>query len=34
MTVGSNAAKMMASYKEALEQKNIEKLIQIMEISG
>ncbi|KAG5674649.1 hypothetical protein PVAND_004603 [Polypedilum vanderplanki] len=34
LRVGSAAAKMMSSYKEALEQKNIEKLIQIMEISG
>ncbi|XP_070504101.1 BBSome complex member BBS2-like [Chironomus tepperi] len=34
LRVGSAAAKMMSSYKEALEQKNIEKLVQIMEISG
>lgn len=33
-SVGQLANKMMGSYKEALEQKNIEKLIQIMEISG
>jgi hypothetical protein len=33
-SVGSFASQMMASYKAALEQKDIEKLIQIMEISG
>ena len=33
-TVGHPASKMMSNFKEALEQKNIEKLIHIMEISG
>lgn len=32
LSVGSIATKMMASYKEALGQKNIEKLVQIMQI--
>lgn len=32
--VGAVATKMMASYKESLASKNIEKIIQIMEISG
>jgi hypothetical protein len=31
-SVGTIATKMMASYKEALGQKNIEKLVQIMQI--
>lgn len=32
LRVGSIASKMMSSYKEALQQRNVEKLIQIMKI--